>query len=508
MLTEAEIRRFIEEDALSEKKRRAKEGQKYYEAEHDILNYRMFYYNADGILVEDKARSNSRICHPFFTELVDQLAAYVLSFDENPIRAKDTADGLQEHLDVYFDDEFWSEIQELITGTHAKGFEYLYAFKNAEDRLTFKCADSLGVVEVRAKDTDSKCEHIIYWYIERVGKDKKLIKRIEVYDKDEIWFYNQVDDGHIVLDEDAPINPLPNILWKDKDTGVHYYDSLGFVPFWRLDNCRKQFSGLKPIKALIDDYDLMECGLSNNLQDFDTPIHLVKGFNGDDLNELQQNIKTKKIMGVDADGGLEILTVNVPYQARKTKADEDEKNIYRFGMGFNSAQAGDGNITNVVIRSRYTLLDLKANKLIKRLKRFLKDIIKVVLDEINRKNKTDYQYTDVEIILEPIVPTNEQENAQIAQIEATTEQVRINSFLNVQTIIGDEETLKGICGILDLDFDELQSMVEPSPEEDLLGAMDTLEDTETEDDVEEDDGEEEMQNKILAMLDELLAEVE
>ncbi len=460
MLTESEIKRFIEDDALSDKKRMANVGQRYYDAEHDILNYRLFYYNSDGVLVEDKARANSRICHPFFTELVDQLAAYVLAFDENPIRAKDTADGLQEHLDMYFDDEFWSEIQELIIGTNVKGFEYLYAFKNAENRLAFRCADSLGVVEVRAKDTDNNCEYIIYWYVERIGKDKKLIKRIEVYDKDQIWFYNQVDNGHIVLDEDVENNPVPNVLWKDKKTGTLYGDSLGFIPFWRLDNCRKQVSGLKPIKALIDDYDLMECGLSNNLQDFDKPIHLVKGFEGDNLDELQQNIMTKKILGVDEHGGLDILTVDVPYQARKTKADEDEKNIYRFGMGFNSAQSGDGNITNVVIRSRYTLLDLKANKLIKRLKRFLKVIIRVVLDEINRNNGTDYQYSDVIVEFNPIIPTNEQEDAQIAFTEAQTEQMRINSILNAATVIGDEETLKAMCGILDLDFDELKGQLE------------------------------------------------
>ena len=474
MLTEAEIKRFIEEDAVSEKKRMAAVGQRYYEAEHDILNYRMFYYNSDGVLVEDKARSNSRICHPFLTEQIDQKAAYMLSFDENPIQAKDSADGLQELLDEYFDDEFWAEMQELITGCSAKGFEYLYGYQGPEDRLAFQCADSLGVVEVRAKDTDDGCEYIIYHYIDRIDKGKKLIKRIQVHDKDQIWFYVQVDDGAIVLDENEPINPKPNIVWTDPKTGIRYGDSLGFIPFWRLDNNKKQFSDLKPIKGLIDDYDLMECGLSNNLQDFDTPIHLVKGFNGDNLDELQQNIKTKKMLGVDADGGLEILIVDVPYQARKTKADEDEKNIYRFGMAFNSSQLGDGNITNVVIRSRYTLLELKAGKLEKRLKRFLKGIIKVVLDEINTKYGTDFQYSDVKIEFEHIVPTNEQENVQNALTEAQTEQMRVNTILNAATVIGDEETLKGICGILDLDFGELKGQLEKLNEEQSLANAQTM----------------------------------
>lgn len=471
MLTEAEIKRCIDDDALSEKKRFAAVGQRYYEGEHDILNYRVFYYNTDGILVEDKARSNSRICHPFFTEHVDQLTAYILSFEEMPIQAKPTAEGLQDHLDVYFDDDFWAEMAEVITGTTAKGFDYMYGFKNHEDRLAFQHADSLGVVEVRAKDTDDGCEYVIYWYVDRIGKDRKTIKRIQVHSQDQIWFYVQVDNGKIKLDEDALINPRPNIVWTDPKTGAMYGDSLGFIPFWRLDYNMKQFSGLKPIKGLIDDYDMMECGLSNNLQDFDTPIHLVKGYNGDDLSELQQNIKTKKIMGVDAEGGLEILTVDVPYQARKVKADEDEKNIYRFGMAFNSAQVGDGNVTNVVIRSRYTLLDLKASKLIKRIKRFLKPIIKVVLDEINTKNGTDYQYSDVVVDFQPVIPTNEAESVANAKIEAETEGIRITNILNVATVVGDEETLKAICDVMDLDFDDLKGQLEQNDPDDALATL-------------------------------------
>ena len=465
MLTEAEIKRIIDDDATSERKRMARVGQNYYEGNHDILKYRMFYYNTDGILVEDKTRANNRICHPFFTELVDQLASLILSFEENPIRARDAVDGLQEHLDKYFDDEFWAEMYEVITGANSKGFEYMYGYKNAENRLAFECADSLGVVEVRASDTDDHCEYYVYWYIDRIDKGKKLIKRIQVHDKDQIWFYVQVDDGAIVLDDDKDINPLTNIVWRDKDTGAKYGKGLGFIPFWRLDNCRKQFSGLKPIKALIDDYDLMECGLSNNLQDFDQPIHLVKGFEGDNLDELQQNIKTKKVVGVgDTSGGIEVLTVDVPYQARKTKADEDEKNIYRFGMGFNSSQVGDGNVTNVVIRSRYTLLEMKAKKLEKQLKRFLKGIIRVVLDEINEQNNVDYQYSDVEVVFEHVLPSNEQENVQNAKTEAETKQIEINNILNAATVIGDEETLKGICAVLDLDYDELKGQLDEKNE--------------------------------------------
>ena len=234
LLTTDEIKQFINEDIVSTRKMKAKEGQRYYEGDHDILQYKMYYYNSDGILTEDKARSNSKICHPFFTELVDQLSAYIMSFTENPIQAKDTANGLQEHLDVYFDDEFWAEIQELITGCNAKGFEYLYGYTNADNRLAFTCADSIGVVELLAKHTSDKQNHFLYWYVERIEKGQKVIKRIEDHTTDGIYFYIQEDDGEIKFDKNEPINPRPHKVWTDVK-GVKYGDNFNFIPFWRLD---------------------------------------------------------------------------------------------------------------------------------------------------------------------------------------------------------------------------------------------------------------------------------
>ena len=49
MLTAEEIQRIISEDYSSEKKLHARKGQSYYEGEHDIKDYRLFYYNDDGI---------------------------------------------------------------------------------------------------------------------------------------------------------------------------------------------------------------------------------------------------------------------------------------------------------------------------------------------------------------------------------------------------------------------------------------------------------------------------
>jgi|GEM_PF-118298 phage portal protein, SPP1 gp6-like len=467
MLTEQEIRYFISDDAGSQRKRKSREAQRYYEGEHDILNYRMFYYNSDGELVEDTTRSNIKISHPFFTELVDQQVQYMLSGDDSFVRSD--VEGLQSKLDEYFDEDFKAELTDLLTGTITKGFDYLFAYQNEHDRLAFQYADSLGVIEVRAKDTDDNCNYVIYWYIDRIAKNNKVIKRIQVWDDEKTTYYVQNDEGGIDLDDSVDINPRPHVIYE-RDNSL-YYKPFGFIPFFRLDNNKKQISNLKAIKGIIDDYDIMSCGLSNNLADFDHPLHVVRGFEGDNLDELSQNLKTKKTIGVDSEGGVEVHTVDIPYQARLTKMEQDEKNIYRFGMGFNSAQIGDGNITNIVIKSRYALLDLKCNKLEIKLKQFLKKIVKVVIDEINKKNNSAYEVEDVWFDFKREVMTNASDNAQIYKTEAETRQIEINTILGLHGVIDDKNVIKSICDVLELDYEEVKNNIPDEFEDDPLKVL-------------------------------------
>lgn len=261
-------------------------------------------------------------------------------------------------------------------------------------------------------------------------------------------------------------------MYKKEGDAAIYYKGFGFIPFFRLDNNKKQFSSLKTVKDLIDDYDLMASSLSNNLVDFDTPIHVVKGFQGDNLDELQTNLKTKKIIGVDEDGGVEVKTVDVPYQAREAKLNLDEKNIYRFGMGLNTAGLKDtAATTNIAIKAAYSLLDLKCSKLEIRLKQFLRKIIKVVIAEINDQNGTDYQMKDVYIDFEHEIMSNAQENAQIKLTEAQAKQAEINTLLSLAAQLDNETLMQLICDQLDIDYDGIKDKL-PDPDEAYKAAQD------------------------------------
>lgn len=464
MLTVEEIKSFLLEDASSLLKKAAAEGQKYYEGKHDILDYRMFYWNTDGILVEDKTRSNVRIPHPFFTELVDQATQFVLSGTEGIVKSDDPL--LQSELDVYFNKNkrFLVELSETITGMQAKGFDYMYAYKGKNDRLVFENADCLGVVEVEGRFAEDKKDQRIYKYVERIDKEGKTQWKILVVDDENTYYYKQTDNGEIVVDAEAELNPRPHAMYE-KDGVLYKKEDYHLLPFFRLDNNKKRKSLLGAVKPLIDDYDIHASSLTNNLIDFDTPLHVVKGFEGDDLSKLQQNLKTKKLIGLDEEGGVEVHTVEIPYQARKEKLELDEKGIYHFGMGLNMYALKDTSATtNVAIKAAYSLLELRCTKIIDQLELFLQEVVEAVLVEINDKGKTEYTLDNVYFEFLPEIMTNVQENAQIDLTNAQKKQAEINTLLGLATYLDNETLMQLICEQLDIDYEDIKGKL-PDPDE-------------------------------------------
>lgn len=478
---------IINTDKDSEKKRIARKCDNYYEGRHDILDYKIYYFDDKGDLQEDTTRSNIKISHPFFTELVDQRADFALSKFE--IKAKNEINKeLDKQLKYYFGSEFKKQLHETEVGTAKIGWSYMYATLDKNFKTQFKNADGLGVIEVRDEKTD-KIIYMIYCYIDRIEKGKKTVTRIEVNDEKQTFYY-MLNGKQLMKDYKKEINPQPHKMWKEQVKGEEkmMYDTQGFgyIPFFRLDNNKRQTSDLKPIKALIDDYDLHACSLSNNLVDFDFPIYAVKDYKGTDLGELMTNLRTKKTIGTGENGGLEVKTVDIPYEARKIKLELDEYNIYRFGRGFNALgeMANTANNSIVGIKSKYTLLDLKCSRAAMYLDTFLDQLIQIALNEINEELGTEYTLDDVEKVLEREMITNEKEKAEIEKIEAEIKQIKIGCILDCASYLPDETYIKAICEYLDFDYSEIESEVKKiiaakNPVQEIDGANDLLDKSNT-----------------------------
>lgn len=464
MLSVEEIRLLMENDEASQSKQDARTGWRYYEGNHDIANRKIYFVNEHDELEEDLLKSNIRISHPFHREMTDQVVQYTLSSENGFIRSDDP--DLQAELDSRFNENenFTAEFYKTLTGVVAKGWDFMYGFKNEENITEFQHADSLGVVEVRAKDTDDKTNYLIYWYNETVMD--KTIRRIQVWDAQKVWYYCQVDEGEITLDDSEELNPRPHTLYqKGEKVFENNKTAYGQIPFYRMDNFPLVRSDLFYYKEAIDDYDLMNCDLSNNLQDTNEASYFLEGFDGDDLDDLMKNYRAKKAMGIPEGGKMHVETVDVPFEARKAKMEIDKENIYHFGQAVNTEGLKDTSATtNLAITSAYTQLHSRFIKLKITIKQFMRKLLRVVLPEINQIHGTNYQQKDVYFVFEPEIPTNEQENAQIELVEAQKRQTEINTLLSLATQLGNEKMMELIAEQLELDWTELKDQL-PDPEE-------------------------------------------
>ncbi|MDK0947741.1 phage portal protein [Clostridium perfringens] len=450
---------LISKDRVSSIKAKAKEGIAYYKGQHEILNYRLFYYDSNGMLKEDKYRSNIQIPHQFHTELVDQKVQYLLS---NPIEVITEDQALQDYLKEYINEDFQEVLQNAIEGASNKGLEYVYAYVDSSNKISFQVADSLNVIPVYDELNNYALKCIVRYYDTKIkDKDKQVtITKAEVWtDKDVTYYVKDGDSKDFKLDDSIKPNPRPHIVLED-EKAFYNGGSLGYIPFFKLQNNKYEKTDLEPIKALIDDYDLMACSLSNNLQDFQEAIYVVRGYPGDNLDELTTNLKTKKTIGVDETGGLDVKTIDIPHEARKVKLDLDKESIYKFGMGFDSSQIGDGNITNVVIKSRYALLDLKCNKAEIRLRKLIRQLLKVIVEDINKRFNKAYNFMDIDINIVRETMVNENDIANNEKLEAEKQGQLIDNILVAATRLDDDTVLKCLCNILELDYEEVKEKVE------------------------------------------------
>lgn len=445
-----ELMTKVSNDRVGSLKKDMQTGLNYYDAKHDILDYRLFYFDNEGKLKEETNRSNTKIAHAFFTELVDQKVQYLLS---NPIEVKTEQDGLQELLDDYIDEDFQLMLQEMVEGASQKSIEYVFWKVNADGKIEFKTADAQRIISIY--DENYEVSQLIYYFDDEivVGDTVKTVTKMQLWTTEDVYYFVTID-GKTKLDESIGLNPVKHQLRKKGDVieGKGY----GRVPFILFENNKRKTNDLKRIKDLIDDYDLMACSLSNNLIDFDNPIFVVRGFEGDSLDTLTTNLRSRKTVGVGDEGGIDVKTVDIPVEARKTKLAIDKEAIYKFGMGFDSSQVGDGNITNVVIKSRYSLLDLKCNHTEIRLRQVLKQMLELIIENINSLSGKNYDTSDIEISIVRDVMANEVDNANIAKIEADTKQVLIGNIMTAAPRLDDQTVLNLLADILEVDAEEVQ----------------------------------------------------
>lgn len=407
------IKNWIEVDLESQSKVNMAKGVKYYLVEHDILGINFNEYIVDGQKMIDPNKANNQHINPFHKLLVQQKIGYIAG---NPIVVASDDDAYTKMLNDMLGMNFDDLTIEWIKGASNKGVEWLHTFIDEEGNLDYIIIPAEQVIPIYDSSYQKNLQYIIRYYIMQIVQGDEVKKRykVELWDKEKVTYFIEDDEGLFKYDDTESVNPRYH--WYSFNTNSPDEvspQSWGKIPFINLDNNGEQTTDLAPIKKYIDAYDKVSSGFLNDLEDIQMAIWILKGYEGTDLSVFMRNLIQFKAMKTSEGGGVDTKTLEIPVEARKVMLDLLEDKIYEIGQGVKMSTDKFGqNPSGVALKFLYSGLDLKANTLIRKLKKALQEFIWFVTEHINLKNKTSYDYKTVKFTVNKTMITNESEQIE------------------------------------------------------------------------------------------------
>lgn len=408
------IKDLLNTHLTSDAYKNAETGINYYEGKHDILTFLPKYYNENEELVTDTTKTNFRLQHLFHKVLVDQKAAYIVG---NPIviasAEQDNSDTTKETekqdelLMSLLGDSFDDIMNDWVIAASNAGSGWVHFYIDSNQDLQFIVCNSLELTPIYDTKYQKKLVGMMRSYMveEVLETGNKLVPqyryRIEFWTEKDVTYYVETEQG-CVLDPEHKRNPAGH--WNSFNTmapDIKIPKSWGRVPFIELPNNSNKKTDLEPIKSLIDACDKVKSGWINDLVDFQELVYLVKGFNGltgetkQGLSELAiflKNLKIHKVISVDEDGAVNTLKAEIPVEAKEKFLTLTRKEIFYFGQGVDIDSDKFGNSpSGISLKFLYGSLDMKANILIRKMKKALTNFMYFIAkySEITGKGTID-----------------------------------------------------------------------------------------------------------------------
>lgn len=416
------IKGIISRDQRSKEKLEMKDGTNYYEKKHKILdhNFKRFY---DGnVWKEVTDAADNRIPKAWHNLLVDQKTDYIVG---NPIsfKVKDSDQNekqkefeqlITDELDIYFGEV----ASEWIIGASNKGLEWIHPFVNSKGEFDYVIISAEQIIPDYDDQTKTNLISVMRYYpVDYMDTDNNLKQkiRVEIWDAYKVSFY--IEDprtGNFYFDTEIGENPRPH--WKEymsTDSENKEGRSWERVPFIPLFNNSKKINDLRGIKAMIDSYDMISSKLSNDIEDIQEVIFNLKDYEGTDLAEFRRNVKIFKAIKTSGEGGVEKIEVSIPIEAVKGAMQALKRDIYLIGQGVDMSDDNfAGQFTGVALKHKFAGLDLKANKMITQLKLALREFMWFLVEDINNRQKSSYDYLQVQFVINKSLINNETEIIQ------------------------------------------------------------------------------------------------
>ncbi len=348
----------------------AKEGREYYKnkgkiketgtAVLDVINTFLHSVGSNPLKSAD-----NRISTNYHRIFVDQKVGYMFTYPPQ-IDVKD--DKINQIIKETLGDEYEKIMKSLAIDCSNTGVGWIHYWKNEKGEFEYYFVDP-EEIRVILDNTHLKkpLKYLVRGYVitDEKGKDWDCF---ELWDNEEMIKFKR-PAGEKGFDKLTPV--FTDVLTSEQEKVNHEW---GEIPFIKFNNNSIVTGDLEMYKDLIDAYDKITSGFVNDIDDLQEIVWVLKNYSGQtskivydkEGNEIEapfdilQELKAKKLVRVDGDGGLEAIRGEVPYQARQALLEIIRKQLPISAMAVDPIPDNTGNSSGVYIDYLYQLLELKA----------------------------------------------------------------------------------------------------------------------------------------------------
>lgn len=323
--------------------------------------------------------------HDFLSLLVDEKVDYLLG--KEPTLECDNKTYLDATRKI-LGNEYLYDLQELAREASVKRIAWMQAYFD-ENGLHFEIIPSEEVIPVWKDKRHRALDMLIRRYPieEYKGTSKEIIWKVEIYNKEYAYFYEE-RSGNLILD----VQKYIDLKIPENEEASHFYlngqgYNMGRVPFAWCKNNAAEKSDLDRVKDLIDKYNENRERMDDLLEDFKNWLVNIKNYSGDDENDrVFRTMLEKRIIYTDGDGGVNILTPNIDTAANDSHNQQIKDDIILFGQSVDkNKMLGGTAASGVALKFLYAGLDLKCNALERELNKclnmielFIKDYLRLI----------------------------------------------------------------------------------------------------------------------------------
>jgi len=378
------------------------DGQRYYEAENDILTRKRKAIGKDGRLMEVDNVANNRIAHAFMQELVDQKTQYLLG---KAFSIKSDNDAFVKAIyEVLGDDESLRHLlKRAAKDAINKGIAWLHVYYDTAGAFKVKRMDPEEMIPLWADNEHTVLNGMIRVYPVEVweAKTRKIIHKVELWTDDGVQRWVE-KDGALTEDPDLP-------------SGAHMTTGDGKpfnwqkLPFVALKYNDEERPLLHKVKTLVDEYDRTVSDDANMLEDQPNKVFVLTNYDGADLGEFRRNMALYRAVKVTDNGGVDTLDTTPDVTASNQHLERIRRDIYAFGRGVDTRNERlTGATSGQALKFEYAQLDLDCNGLETNLQVAFQELLWFVKAHLANTGKGSFENATAQIICNRDIIINEE----------------------------------------------------------------------------------------------------